>query len=110
MSREKVKPTDGLGPLEIKKIRAAVRLVWQRSHARRLVIKRCTDKDGYLWCEECHEMTPVLKVDHTVQVGDLDDGYIPRMFVPSSGLRGMCADCHRKKTAEERRNRRNTQP
>lgn len=102
MSREKLKPTDGLGPLEIKKIRTAIRLVWQRSHARKLVVKRCQDKEGYFWCENCHEMTPMLKVDHIVQVGDLDDGFVPRMFCPSSGLQGLCAECHKEKTKQER--------
>lgn len=100
-SRKLVK-TDGLGPLEIKKIRSAVRLVWQRSYARQCVVNRCTDKEGYTVCEKCKMRTPKLKVDHIVNVGDLDDGFIPRMFVPSKMLQGMCHECHTLKTKAER--------
>lgn len=100
--KEKIKPCDGLGPYEIKRIRSAVRLVWQRSHARKLVVKRCTREDGFTYCEKCGECTPKLKVDHIKNVGDLDDGYIPRMFTPSVNLQGMCSDCHKEKTKEEK--------
>ena len=102
MAREKIKPTDGLGPLEIKKIRGAVRLVWYRCKAHQLVVKRCTKADGYTYCERCLGRTPKLKVDHIVPVGDLDDGFIPRLMVGSVGLQGWCKDCHDEKTKQER--------
>lgn len=104
MAKNKLKPTDGLGPLEVKKIRGALRLVWQRSHARRVVIKRCTDHKGWTYCEKCHKRTPALKVDHLVACGDvLDGGYIDRMFTPSRNLQGLCKICHDAKTKQERR-------
>lgn len=101
--KKKLEPTDGLGPKEIKNIRTAVRLVWQRSYARKLVVQRCTGFDGFTFCEECDERTPKLKVDHIEKVGDVDEGFITRMFVPSSKLKGLCDDCHKEKTKEERK-------
>jgi hypothetical protein len=101
--KKKLKKTDGLGPLEIKKIRSALRLVWQRSHARKLVVERCTDADGFTRCEKCAERTPSLKVDHIEKVGDLDAGFIRRLFIDSNGLQGLCRVCHNEKTKNERR-------
>lgn len=100
--RQKIGKTDGLGPHEIKQIRGAIRLVWQRSHARKLCVQRCTRKDGYTYCEKCKSRTPKLKVDHIKNVGDLDDGFIPRLFCPSAGLQGLCPECHGIKTQLER--------
>ncbi len=102
MGKSKLKGFDGLGPKEIRDLRNATRLVWQRSHARKLVVKRCTGEDGYAYCEECASRTPKLKVDHIVKVGDLDSGYIPRLMVPSSKLQGLCPTCHNAKTKAER--------
>lgn len=98
----KLKKTDGFGPLEIKKVRTALRLVWQRGHSRKLVVLRCTRADGFTYCEVCGAMTPALKVDHIVRVGDLDGGFLERLFVPSIGLQGLCEPCHRGKTQLER--------
>lgn len=100
--------TDGLGPLEIKKIRTAVRLVWHRSYARSLVVKRCTGKDGFARCEKCGKRTPALKIDHIVAAGDLDGGYLKRMFCPSKELQGLCKPCHDPKTKAERALKRKT--
>lgn len=100
--RQKTVKTDGLGPLEIKKVRAALRLVWQRSHARRLVIQRCTGKDGFEYCEKCGECTPNLKVDHIIACGDVDGGFLDRLFCPSKRLQGLCKPCHDLKTSRER--------
>lgn len=106
--RAKLEKTDGLGPLEVKKIRTAIRLVWHRSHARALVVKRCTGKDGFLYCEKCDKKTPQLKVDHIKTVGEVDGGFIARLFCPSKGLQGLCKKCHDLKTkAERQRNKLN---
>lgn len=103
MAKKKIPPTDGLGPREIKNIRSAVRLVWQRSHARKLVVKRCTGKDGFPRCERCKKKTPALKIDHIKNVGDVDHGFIMRMFIPSSQLQGLCKKCHDEKTRAEKK-------
>lgn len=103
MAKMKLKPIDGLGPYEIKRIRSALRLVWQRSQARRFVVKRCTRKNGYTYCEKCLKRTPQFKVDHIEACGDvLDGGYIARLFTPSQNLQGLCKACHDAKTKQER--------
>lgn len=103
MKNKKLKPTDGLGPLEIKKIRTALRLVWHRSRARKLCVDRCVGKDGFAVCEKCKKKTPALKVDHIIPCGAVDGGFIDRLFCPSSELQGFCKQCHDEKTALEKR-------
>lgn len=105
--REKLKPTDGLGPYEIKRIRSALRQVWHRSKARKLVVDRCT-KRGWTYCEQCKRKTPKLKVDHITACGDVDGGYIERLFKPSAFLQGLCPPCHNEKTKREKRVKRDT--
>ncbi len=101
--RVKLQRFDGFGPLEIKRMRSATRLVWQRCYARSLVIKRCTGKDGFPRCEQCKVKTPAIKVDHIKPVGDLaGSGYFDRLMVPSKCLQGLCKKCHDAKTKLER--------
>lgn len=100
--RTKLTPCDGLGPLEVKKIRAALRQCWHRTHSRRLVVKRCTGGDGYTYCELCHERTPQIKIDHITPCGEVDGGYIRRLFCASKYLQGLCKKCHDLKTKQER--------
>lgn len=109
MAKKKTQKTDGLGPHEIKQIRSAVRLVWQRCFARNLVIKRCETSDGFSKCEVpgCGKIVAKVKVDHVDKVGDVDEGFITRMFVPSKKLMGMCKKCHDKKTAQEKKDAKN---
>jgi len=98
----KLKPTDGLGPKEISKIRSALRQVWHRSHARKLCVQRCT-KNGWTYCEQCKKKTPKLKIDHIEACGDVADGnYLKRLFTPSKNLQGLCDECHKAKTKMER--------
>lgn len=106
--RKKIEKTDGLGPLEVKKIRTALRLVWHRSYARALVVKRCTNAKGFFVCEKCETLTPVLKIDHIEACGDVDDGYIRRLFCSSDKLQGLCNDCHKEKTKLERANKKSS--
>ena len=103
MAKKKNQPIDGLGPKEIAKIRSAVRQVWHRCKARQLVVKRCKNEAGYYVCEQCKEQTPEIKIDHIQNVGDVDEGFILRMFVPSDKLQGLCKACHNEKTKEERK-------
>lgn len=104
--KEKAKPVDGLGIYEKTKLRNAIRQIWQRSKARQLVIKRCTGKDGFLRCEECKAKTPKIQVDHIKPAGELDGGFIERLFVPSDKMRGLCKTCHAPKTKAENAERR----
>jgi hypothetical protein len=103
IKNKKLQKMDGLGPYEVQKIRSALRLVWQRSHAWKIVTKRCTAPDGFKFCEKCHQPTPTLKIDHLKVCGDvMDGGYIARLFTPSKNLQGLCKPCHDFKTKGER--------
>jgi hypothetical protein len=103
LAKNKLQNVDGLGPSDIEKIRNAIRQVWHWSHAKKLCIKRCTDKNGFGHCEKCKKKVPKIYADHITQVGEVDAGFIFRMFVPSIGLQGLCKKCHTKKTNEERK-------
>ncbi len=98
--REKV---DGLSPHDVKKIRAAIRQVWHRSHVRKLCVNRCIGKDGFSYCELCKKRAPKVFIDHITKVGEVDSGFIKRLFVASKYLQGLCKKCHDLKTKEERR-------
>ena len=100
--RVKLQKTDGLGPYEIKRIRAAIRQVWQRSHARKLCIDRATGKDGFVRCEKCKKKVPKIYVDHIEAVGEVDGKFIYKLFCPSDMLQALCKKCHDAKTKEER--------
>lgn len=102
MPKKKYENVDGLGPRDIKNLRSAIRQVWHRSHVRKLVVKRCTGKDGFPRCELCGIKTPQLKIDHIESVGDLTGDFILRMFTPSKNLQGLCKKCHDAKTKVER--------
>jgi hypothetical protein len=107
--REKraAKRFDGLGPHLKTKLRSAIREVWQRSsESRKIVVARCALPNGYSRCEHpaCKgKKHPTVYSDHIVNCGDLDEGYIGRMFVPSKGLQGLCKKHHDEKTALEKK-------
>lgn len=96
----KIKPqkVDGLGPEDIKKIVRVLRQVWSWGHAWRLVKKRCDIGEGYARCEGCKKKVPKVYVDHIVAIGTFDEGYIGRLFVPSTQMQGLCQNCHKVKT------------
>lgn len=100
--KKKVQITDGLGPHEIKRIRAAIRQVWHRSFARALVVKRCLGRGGFSYCEQCKKRAPKIFIDHIQTVGEVDSGFIERLFCPSGALQGLCKTCHDHKTKMER--------
>ena len=93
---------DGLSPHDIKKIRNAIRQVWHRSHVRKLCVNRCIGKDGFSYCEKCKKRSPKVFIDHITKVGEVDGGFIKRLFTPSKNLQGLCKKCHDLKTKEER--------
>ncbi len=103
MAKKKIIKTDGLGPHEKKKLRSAIRQVWHRSHARKLCVIRATDKQGYPFCEQCKRRAPKIQIDHIFMVGELDDGFISRMFVASKFLIGLCKKCHGLKTKKDKK-------
>lgn len=94
---------DGLSSKDISKIRSAIRQVWHRSHVRKLCVKRATGKGGFFYCEKCRKRVPKICIDHVVAVGEVDGGFIKRLFCSSKGLMALCKSCHDAKTREERK-------
>lgn len=102
MAKKVLPKVDGISAKNIAQIRTAIRRVWAWSTPRKLVIERCTGKDGWQYCEKCKKKAPKIFVDHIEACGDvLDGGYIQRMFTPSKNLQGLCKKCHDVKTKEE---------
>ena len=93
---------DGFGPDDKRKIRAALRKVWSWSYPRRLVEKRCLIDGGFSRCEKCKKKCPKVYVDHIQNVGEVDAGFISRLFVASHKMQGLCKKCHDAKTKLER--------
>lgn len=101
---KKLKPTDGFGPKEKKRIRQVVRQVWHQCHARKIAFNRSIGPDGFHYCEKCLRKVPKIQVDHIEPAGDVDSGFLKRMFVPSRRLKCLCKECHRLKTRQQRKN------
>lgn len=100
--KKAVEKVDGLSAKDVQKIRSAIRQVWHRSHVRKLCVNRCIGKDGFSYCEKCGKRAPKILIDHINKVGEVDGGYIRRLFCASILLQGLCKICHDKKTKEER--------
>ena len=103
MAKKRLPKVDGLSAHDVAKLRSACRQVWQRSHVRKLAVARCIGEDGFPFCEQCKKTVPKVFIDHIECVGDLDDGYIHRLFCPSDRLQGLCKSCHDAKTRSERK-------
>lgn len=101
-TKKKKEKVDGLSADDLRKCRNAIRQIWQRSHPRKLAVANCTDAEGFPFCEKCFNRAPKVQIDHLEPVGDLLKGGIERMFCPSIGLRGLCKECHKKKTKEDK--------
>jgi len=105
VKKEKI---DGLSGSDIARIRSAIRQVWSWSHPKKLSLKRAFwHKDGFPRCEKCKSKVPKVYIDHIEPVGDLDGGFIARLFVPSKGLQALCKKCHNEKTNQERKQKKN---
>lgn len=97
---------DGLSAQDVAKIRSAIRKVWSWSWPKKLCTNRAVGKDGFSRCELCKKKTPKVFIDHITPVGEVDGGFISRLFCPSSGLQALCKKCHQTKTNAENRERR----
>lgn len=107
MPKVKVEKIDGLNPDEIEKVRKAIRQVWNWSYSRRLAKKRATNEDGFQICEATYHkgdrVVPKIQVHHLKTVGDVDSGFLERLFCPSKDLLCLCLKCHNLVTKEERK-------
>lgn len=93
---------DGLTKKDIKKIRAAIRQIWHRSGVRKKVVKRASIGNDFFRCEKCSKRVPKICIDHIKKVGEIDGGFIERLFCASTNLQALCRKCHNLKTKEER--------
>lgn len=100
--KKKVEKVDGLSAKNIEQIRKALRQVWSWSYPRKLCIARATGKDGFPKCEGCKKKVPKVYPDHIRAVGDVDEGFLRRLFCPSNELQALCRKCHDRKTRAER--------
>lgn len=100
----KTEKVDGLCPEDLARIRTAVRQVWTWSVQWRKAKARNIGKDGFPRCELCKKKVPKTYVDHMVSVGEVDSGFIERMFVSSIYLQNLCKDCHGVKTRKDNAN------
>jgi len=110
-AKKAARKIDGLGPHLTQRIRSALRDVWHQSQARKICVDRVALPNGYSRCESksCKgKRFPKVYIDHVVNVGDLDAGFITRMFVPSKGLQALCKNCHDAKTKAERVSKKKT--
>lgn len=101
-SKKMVQKVDGLSPKNVEQIRKAIRQIWSWSTPRKLCIERATGKDGFPKCEQCKKKVPKVYPDHKIKVGEVDSGFLERMFTPSKNLQALCKPCHDKKTRLER--------
>ncbi len=87
--------------------------VWMWWPPRNEVKKRCKieGKSGWFKCELCGVAREKIDVDHIAPVVPVSgfttwDHYIASRFVTADKLQGICKDCHKVKTKEENRQRR----
>ncbi len=95
-------------------IMSALGKVWMYWPARLAVKKRCKDpnKTGWSICELKGCSVQLIEVDHVKPVVKPTDGfvgwdiYIESKFVGEEFLQGLCHDCHKEKSKNENKIRR----
>lgn len=92
---------------------AVLRRASYRSPTRSQVLKEARRTRNNYVCADCSEVFPrkAVAVDHKEPVvpvtgWDSFDGFICRLFCPSTGLQVLCKPCHKEKTNEENKVRR----
>lgn len=96
------------------KLRSAIRLIWSRSAERRAILKGAiltsTSQGKYFNCAICHGSFhfKMAEIDHEPPVGELESwrdatSFIEKMFFGPQ--RAVCYECHKKKTAQQRKKR-----
>jgi 5-methylcytosine-specific restriction endonuclease McrA len=92
-------------------ILAGLGKAWMFWPPRNEVKRRCKHptKAGWFICEMCKGEREKLDVDHIVPCIKPSEGftswdaYIEARFVTADKLQGLCKDCHKKKTKDENR-------
>lgn len=96
---------------DISKLVSAARKIWRESENYKEAKKAAKDpqKTGWFICRSCSRSAEVIRVDHIEPIGQqpqtLSDfgGWLERLFCSLSNLQPLCTDCHKKKTALERK-------
>ena len=102
-------------PRSLKQIlMAGLGKAWMVWPPRNEVKRRCKvpNKSGWYFCEKCKTEREKLDIDHISPVVSVVDGftnwddYIKSKFVEADKLQGLCKDCHKSKTKDENKIRR----
>lgn len=96
---------------DIAKLVSKSREVWRQSENYQFIKKeaKSTEKKGWFLCGLCGSTREVIKVDHIKAIGKQPremaefGAWLERLFCPVTNLMCVCADCHKKKSAEERK-------
>ena len=91
---------------------SAIRGAWMRSQVRRDALKAAKhpERTGWFVCSVCQQAREKVQIDHNPAVGGLEEDlsnvweYVTGMFTHPQ--RGICVDCHKTKTKEDGRKRR----
>lgn len=81
----------------------ACRRIWGWSRAKALCLERAEGPNGLPICEneKCLKEVQKVQVDHITPAGTVDNGYLDRLFCPSSKLQALCKRCHKRKTKHD---------
>lgn len=88
-----------------KYIFAAARKTWRWSPARREVLKAAKHGEFYR-CNACRKYVDKVEIDHIQEVTDPTtgfttwDSYFDRLFCPIDNLQALCPPCHKMKTQQ----------
>lgn len=95
-------------------IMSALGKVWMIWHGRTEAKRKCKieGKQGWYRCEKCKEEREKIEIDHIQPIVKPEDGfvdwntYIDSKFVEADKLQGLCHECHKAKSKEENKIRR----
>lgn len=94
---------------DIAKLVSKSREVWRQSQVYQQVKKEHKSRPGWFKCASCHKEREVIKIDHIKAIGKqptnmLEFGpWLEKLFCSKENLQGLCNDCHKIKTKEDRR-------
>lgn len=95
---------------DIAKLVSHCRIVWRQSvyYQQAKKITKIEDKSGWFRCQRCERETEKIQIDHVQPIGHQPDNlvefgrWLHLLFCDTSNLQGLCTECHKKKTKEDR--------
>lgn len=96
---------------DIAKLVSKAREVWRQSENYQMVKKlaKSDEKKGWFICGLCGILREIIKIDHVKPIGKQPremkefGEWLERLFCQVTNLSAICADCHARKTKEERK-------